>query len=314
MAQYQPPDTETEIDAVTRAILDGNYSSPLRLRRILLNLTSPDDSDSDEGHYDSDEDDYSDYNEQKPINFTNIAARPISVRTEVPPKTMLQVQTTLLQAGHKRVSCNPLQKAIIENDLEAFVHILDLYEFAGVAIWPDSWAYHHAVTLDRPEMLDELIRRSGVGIPIPFDEAKGRGADSKKVLERVYHGLKVGGKRRVDLAKHKQTQCKTLIYNYDLLRSAICFGATKVVDYLAGPRPIAAFAHYAETHNDDIAQYLRSIDNLGAVLPDLLGWQSNELNESPLLCAVINNRPDVLKLLFALKPSLMEEALHLRCG
>jgi hypothetical protein len=87
---------------------------------------------------------------------------------------MLQVETTLLQADHKRVSCKPLQKAIVENDLEAFVYTLDLYEFAGAEIWPDSGAYEHAVTLDRPEML-------------------------------------------------------------------------------AGPRPLAAFTHYAETHNDDIA-------------------------------------------------------------
>ncbi len=289
-------------------------STSLHLR---THLASSGDWDSDEreGHHDSDEDDYSDYCEEKLINFTDIAARPSSVRTEVPPKKMLELQAILLQASRKRVSCNPLQKAIVENDFEAFIHTLDLYEFAGAAIWPDSGAYGLVVALDRPEMLDELIRRSGVGIPIPSDAAKDSGANSKKVSEeRVYLGLKVGGKRRADIANYKQTQRKALTYNYDLLRSAISSGATKIVDYLAGPRPIAAFTHYAETHNDDIAQYLRSIDNPDAVLPDLLGWQSDELNESPLLCAVINNRLDVLKQLFALRPNLMEEVLHLRYG
>lgn len=291
MAQYQPPDTG--IDVTAGVILQDDL-----------------DSDDEGADGDSDSDDYS---EQEPINFTDIAARPSSVRTEVPPKKMLELQAILLQAGCKRIFCNPLQKAIAENDFEAFVHTLDLYEFAGVAIWPDSGAYGLAVTLDRPEMLDELIRRSGVGIPIPSDAAKGRGADSKKVSgERVYLGLKVGGKRRADIATHIQTQRKTVTYNYDLLRSAISSGATKVIDYLAGPRPIAAFTHYADTHNDDIAQYLKSIDNLGVVLPDLLGWKSDDLNESPLLCAVINNRLDVLQQLFALKPNLMEEMLHLR--
>ncbi|KAI9451557.1 hypothetical protein BJY52DRAFT_1297191 [Lactarius psammicola] len=273
MAQYQPPDTE--IDGTTSATLHGG-----------------------------------DYGEQKPINFTDIAARPSSVRTEVSPKKLLELQSAFLQTGHKRVFCNPLQKAIVEDDFEAFVHTLDLYEFAGVAIWPDSEAYDYAVALDRPEMLDELIRRSGV--------VKGSGVDSKVSEERVYLGLKVRGKRRADIAKPKKTLAQrralpgTGTYNYDLLRSAIGSGATKVVDYLAGPRPIAAFTHYVETHNDDIAQYLKSINNLGAVLPDLLGWQSDELNESPLLCAVIDNRLDVLKQLFALKPNLMEEVLHLR--
>src|SRR6266702_3507679 len=168
----------------------------LHLRRSLSQLASSDDSDSDDD--DPDEDDYS---EQKPINFTDIAARPSSVRTEVPPRKMLELQTTLLQPGRKRVSCNPLQKAIVEDDFEAFVHTLDLYEFAGAAIWPDSGAYDFAVALDRPEILDELIRRSGVGIPIPSDAAKDSGANSKKVSEeRVYLGLKVGGKRRADIA------------------------------------------------------------------------------------------------------------------
>ena len=276
-------------------------------------MRSSDGSDSDEGSYDSEEDGYSDNDEQ--INFTDIAAKPSSVCTEVHPAKMLQVQTTLLQAGHKRISCNPLQKAMVENDMEAFVHILDLYEFVGEAIWPGSGAYDHAVKLDRPEMLDELIRRSGVGIPIPSDAAKGRVADPKKVPEeRVYLGLKVGGKRRLDLVRQRQTQRKTVTYNFDLLRGAISSSSTNVLEYLAGPRPIAAFTHYAETHDDDIAQYLKSIDDLGAVLPGLLGWQSDELNESPLQCAVINNRPTVVKQLFALKPNLMEEALHLRCG
>ncbi|KAH9057582.1 hypothetical protein EDB87DRAFT_1686168 [Lactarius vividus] len=296
-AQYQP---DTEIDE----------TSELILCKILCDDSDPNEG---EGEYDSDEDDYGDYSEGKPINFTDIAARPSSVRTDVPPTKLLELQAFLLQPGLKRVSCNPLQMAIVEDDFEAFVRTLDLYEFAGVAIWPDSGAYDFAVALDRVEMLDELIRRSGVGIPIPSDAAKGSGANSKQVpKERVYLGLKVGGKRRTDIEKHGQAQRKTPTYNYDLLRNAIRSGATKVIDYLAGPRPIAAFTHHAETHDDDIAQYLKSIDNLGAVLPDLLGWKPDELNESPLLCAVIDDKIDILKQLFALKPNLMEEALHLR--
>jgi hypothetical protein len=288
-----------------------------------------DDSDSDEeGLHDSDEDDYGDYGEQIPINFIDIAARPSSVRTDVPPTKMLELPATLLQEGRKYYTCNPLQKAISEYDSEAFAHILDLYDFVGQAILPDSGAHHLAVVLDRPEMLDEMIRRSGVGIPVPSDPEKGSGAEPKASDERTYLGLKVGGKRAA-VGAHKQralratagtNKLRPLLKvvghtdNYDLLRGAIRFGATKVIDYLAGPRPAGAFTHYAETHNDDLAQYLKSIDNLGTALPELLGWQSDELNESPLHCAVISNQLDLLKQMFALKPSLMEEALDLRCG
>ncbi|KAH8991545.1 hypothetical protein EDB92DRAFT_2114535 [Lactarius akahatsu] len=310
-AQYQPPDSE--MDGKIGGILRGNYHQ-VPLHRIYL---ISDDSNSDEREFDSDQDDYSDYSEEKPINFTDIAARPSSVRTDVSPKMMLELQTTFLQPGLKHVSCNSLQKAIIEDDFEAFVHTLNSYEFAGAAIWPDSRTYNFAVALDRPDMLDELIRRSGVGIPIPSYAAKASGPDSKSPEGRVYLGLKVGDKRRgTDIVNHRQTRHKTLTYNYGLLRSAIKFCATKVIDYLAGPRPTAAFTHFAEIHDNAIARYLKRVKkrtkDLSTALPDLLGWKPDELNESPLLCAVIDNKIDVLKQLFELKPNLMEEALHLR--
>ena len=289
-AQYQPRDTET--DATTSA--------------TLAHLASSYESDLDEEYH-------SNYSEQKPINFTDITAMPSSVRTGFPPTTMLELQANFLQAGGKSATGNPLQKAIVENDFEAFVRTLDLYVLAGMVIRPESGAYNLAVTLDRPEMLDEFIRRSGVGVSIPSDAAKGREADSKVSQKRVYLGLKVGGNRRVDIANHKETTSKTRTYDYDLLRSAIRSGATKVIDYLAGPRPTAAFKHYAETHDDEIAQYLKSIHNFDADLPELLGWKPDESNESPLLCAVIANRLDVLKQMFALKPRLMEESVDLRC-
>ncbi|KAI0255298.1 hypothetical protein BJV78DRAFT_1151713 [Lactifluus subvellereus] len=291
-AQYQPPEAQgPSFDATTSsAILEG---------------------DSDEESYDSDEED--EFREQKEINFTDIAARPSAVRTEVPARKMLEVCSVLLSADGKRIFCHPLQKAIIEDDFEAFICALDLYESAGVALGPNAGLYQLVMTLDRPDMLDELIRRSGVGIPIPSNVSKSPDANAKKdVEERVYLGLKVGGKRPTDIVQQKQTRHKPITYNYDLLRGAIASGATKVVEYLAGPRPLAAHAHHAVTHSDDMAQYLKSIDNLEAALPDLLGWQVDELNESPLLCAVINDRLDILKQLFALKPNLMEEALHQR--
>ncbi|KAH9970349.1 ankyrin repeat-containing domain protein, partial [Lactifluus volemus] len=269
------------------------------------------DDDSDEESPDSDEED--DYSEQKEINFTDITARPSPVRTEVPANKMLQACSLLLGADGKCISCNPLQKSIIEDDFEAFVQgplvrILDLYQSAGVAIWPDVAVYELAVTLDRPGMVDELIRHSGIGIPIPSDTKK---SPTKPAEERVYLGLKVGGKRRVDIIQQTQTH-KTITYNYALLYNAISSGATKVVEYLAGPRPLAAYAYYAVTHNDDIAQFLKMVDNLEAALPDLLGWKVDELNESPLLGVVINGKLDILKQMFSLKPNLMEEALHQR--
>jgi hypothetical protein len=207
-----------------------------------------------------------------------------------------KAQGVFLEADGKRHFCNPLQKAVREDDFEAFIRTLELYQFAGVTLWPNAAVHDLAVTLDRPDMVDELTRRTGVGIPhYPSDTAEtSHQKHLKKAKEggRVYLGLKVGGKRRAETTEQAP---RAILYNYDLLRAAITHGSSKVVEYLAGPRPLAAYAYYAATHSDDISQYLKSIENLEAVLPDLLGWHVDELNESPLLCAVVKNKLDILK-------------------
>ena len=220
-------------------------------------------------------------------------------------------QDVLLEADDKRISCHPLQKAIYDDDFEVFVRTVELYQFAEVALWPNAAIYDLVMALDRPDMLDEFVRRTGVGIPhYPSGTSEDRQQNLRKAIkeERVYLGLKVGGKRRADIAP------RVLMYNCDLLRSAITNGAAKIVEYLAGPRPLAAYTHYAANHSDDIAQHLKSLENLGTVLSELLSWQVDKLNESPLLSAVIHDKIDILKLLFVLKPNLMEEALHQRYG
>ena len=270
--------------------------------------------DSDEGSYNSDNED-EDYEYEQEINFTDLAARPSAVRADVSAEKMLLLpQDILLEADDKRISCNPLQKAIYEDDFEAFVRTVELYQFAGVALWPTTAVHDLAVSLDRPDILDELTRRTGVGIPFYLsDISEYHQQNLKKAIKekRVYLGLKVGGKRRTDTAQVQDVP-RHLIYNYDLLRSAIEHGAAKIVEYLAGPRPLAAYAYYAATQSGHIAQHLKSLKNLDAVLSDLLGWQVDELNESPLLSAVIHDKIDILKQLFVLKPNLMEEALHQR--
>jgi hypothetical protein len=268
---------------------------------------------ADDSVCDSDEDSKEDYSQRKEVDFVDLAERPSAVRAEVSAKAMLEAKSELLSADGKRVHYNPVQKTIEENDFQGFVCVLESYKFAGVALWPDAAAHVLVVNLDRPDMLDELTRRTGVGIPYPSNTMRNPDAKPERAAEeRVYLGLKVGGKRRAETMK--QSKSKGLAYNYDILRNAIALGATKVVEYLAGPRVLAAYTDYAAAQSDDIARYLRSVDNLETTLPGLLGWQIDELNESPLLCAVIHNKLDILKQLVALKPKLMEEALHNRCG
>jgi hypothetical protein len=314
-AQYQALGAETPpFDPIVDVLSDGKkcpHITTFLLDCLIMRFAD----DSEKGFYDSDEDSEENYSQQKEIDFVDLAARPSAVRAEVSAKKMLETKSALLRADGKRAYYNPLQKTIEENDFEGFVCALELYKFAGVALWPDVAGHELVVKLDRPDMLDELTRRTGVGIPYLSNTAKNPLANpDKDAEERVYLGLKVGGKRRAETMEQIQSQRKSLTYNYDLLRSAIALGATKIVEYLAGPRVLAAYTDYAAAQSDDIAQYLRSVDNLETALPGLLGWQIDELNESPLLCAVIHNKLDILKQLIVLKPDLMEEAIHKRCG
>ena len=317
-AQYQPPDAGANAEATplvpTSSVLSDCKHSFIVTFPMAFSLILHVADDSDEEGYDSDDSD-EDYEYEQEINFTDVAARPSVVRAKVSAEKMLRLaQDILLEAGDKHISCNPLEKAVYEDDFETFVRTVELYEFVGVALWSATRVHELAVALDRPDMLDELMRRTGVGIPYyPSDTLEGHQQNLKKDIEerRVYLGLKVGGKRRADSS---QDGPRVLRYNYDLLRSAITRGSGKIVEYLAGPRPLAAYTYYAATHSGDVARYLKSFENLGAVLSDHLGWQVDELNESPLLSAVIHDKIDILKQLFVLKPNLMEEALHQRYG
>lgn len=312
MAQYQASDAEIpSLDLAVDIPTDGKkyiHFTTFVLNCLIMRFVD----DSEKGFYDSDEESEEDCSQQKEIDFVDLAARPSAIRAEVSANKMLETRSAFLGADGKRVFYNPLQKTVEANDFEGFICALELYMFAGVALWPGVAVHDLVVKLDRPDMLNELTRRTGVGIPYPSNIAKNPHANPEKAAEeRVYLGLKVGGKRRAETIKSER---KGLTYNYDLLRNAIIFGATKVVDYLAGPRVLAAYTDHAATQNDDIAQYLKSVDSLETALPGLLGWKIDELDESPLLCAVIHDKLDILKQLFALKPKLMEEALHKRCG
>jgi hypothetical protein len=251
------------------------------------------------------------------VNFTDLAAKPFAIRAEVSAtKMLLHHQSVLLEADSRTAFYTALQKAIHEDDFEVFVHTLELYEFyefAGVTLWPNALAHQLAVELDRADMVNELIRRTGVGISYPY-VATGNLHNTPKAVERpIYLGLKVGGKRRVEIMEQDHSETR-VIQSYGLLSEAITNGSIRVIKYLAGPQPLTAYTYYAETHSDGIAQYLKNVENLEAALPEFLGWKVDESIESPLFCAVKSNKLDILKQLFALKPDLMEEALHQRYG
>ncbi|KAI9060760.1 ankyrin [Trametes sanguinea] len=275
-----------------------------------------DDGSGDESDSDSDED--MDDDETEAINFVDIAQRPSQVQTNVPPADLLGLVDGYIDPQTKGIiGVTPLRKAIMENDFEAFVQIADLYKSLPTPGTLPEIALSWALSYDRPEMLDEIIRRTGKGIYAETPEEEEEETvdhDSTKPTRppaKVYLGLNVHGKKRKDLAQKADPDAPSATDNFRLpiLWEAAHKGAIGVLRYLATERPTAAYDYYAAAHSDKTAKYIRRIRD---DIPQKLGWTSNQLNESVVTAAVIGNQLEVLKALVDLRPAEMQSALMSR--
>ena len=215
------------------------------------------------------------------------------------------------RTGHARL----LSKAVIDHDLEAFVHIANLYQTL-----PEEFEMEHSImdTIlkeDQPDILDEYIRRTGSGIDMKSNRKDTEGpeviATAVNDKNKIYLGLNVGGKKRADLARANDPDASYKEpFEIPILWEAVRANAKAVVEYLAGDRPLAAYRFYASTHSDEQAIWLRRVTDLDKLLPTWLGWTMNQMGDSPLMAAIIANDLDVIKLLFRKAPQMMAATTH----
>ncbi|KAF9475283.1 ankyrin [Pholiota conissans] len=279
------------------------------------------DSDDDDG-YDSEGSDET--IEKQEIKFIDIATRPSAVKSEIHPKQILDTTTPTLKSYG---NANPLTKSVLDKDLEAFVHIANLYQSAlPQAVELDSTGVLDLILQeDQADILDEYIRRTGDGIDI--DVAKKVGdvpAESELPIatndvNKIYLGLNVHGKKRTDLAKKNDPNATGYDDRvvYPLVWRAASSKAKDILTYLNSNRPLSAYKFYAVTHSDPKALWLRRVQNdknagniLEKKLSTWLGWLIRPLGDSPLTAAVIADDLDTIKLLSKLQPALIAEALQ----
>jgi hypothetical protein len=319
-AQYVPADEDKKF-STKGVILRKCLSLCLLFHEILFDADlCKDDSDSD-----SDDSDDSDGSEdtvkpQQNFNFTDVAKRSSVIQCQVPPGKMLgcSIYWAIRKTPENEISAQSgsmLMKAIFDNDLEAFVHIIDWHLNTLPAPTELIPQYLDAIIAhDRVELLDEYIRRTGSGINVKALQAQG-----EDILlgneRRVYLGLSVRGKKRSDLAaKNDPNAITTAVMSVPLLWKAALSKAQGIIAYISGDRPLAAYRLYSSTHSDLAAERLRRAPNLEKALPEWLGWTISPLNESPLTAAILGNSVEVVKKLFALSPHFMVSTLHQRYG
>ncbi|KAI0668109.1 ankyrin [Trametes maxima] len=271
------------------------------------------DDDSEDGSEDTcgEEDEF----EREEVSFVDIACRPSQVETDVPPSRLLELTDGYLHPTKTAIHGLPILKAIMDDDFEGFVQIADLYKILPEPMeLPTSEVLEWVSTYDRPEMLDELIRRAGAGIVVPDaneDEDEGAEGKPKALPPKTYFGLNVHGKKRKDLARKADPNAYSPAKQFEipLLWTAARSGAIRIVQYLATDRPIAAYDYYASTHSDEKARYLRRIREQ---IPQRIGWTVNVLNESAVTASVVGDHVDALKTVIAMKPTQMQSALMSR--
>lgn len=204
----------------------------------------------------------------------------------------------------------------MDNDLEAFVNICDMAKGIPDPQEPDLNCLRLAVEHDSAGVVDEIIRRTGLGIDVDqFEEQEDSKEDQARNVEsKLYLGLTVHGKKRKDLAKHADN-APTQQSQIPLLWLAIKSGSMKVIEYLSGPNVLAAYRYYVNTHSTDRAKILRKRETeLDQILPGLLGVSPNNRLETALTAALVGfrkeNKLEMIKKVIALNPSQAKSFLH----
>lgn len=287
--------------------------------KILINAFLDDESETESVE--------SDITIHQELKFVDIATRPCRVRSRIHPMKLLQTPVPYFTPRHDTNADTDLvageavalELAVILSDLESFVHIANLYESLPQSVeLPDL--IDTILEHDQAQILNEYIRRTGKGIDIAgAQESTKTGPVPVAVNDenRIYLGLNVHGKKRIDLAKKNAP----IAANSDssttapLVWRAIKAKAVAIVSYLGSESPFAAYRHYASVHSDSNAIWFRRLgtnegEDLEKWLPNWLGWSCEGIGESPLSTAIISGDVEIAKLVAKLNPKLFSQCLQ----
>ncbi|KAM6501508.1 ankyrin repeat protein [Amanita muscaria] len=245
-------------------------------------------------------------------DYVDISKQPSALKCTVNPSSLL---TNSRMYGHvynnNYLRETPLDKAIREDDTETFVKILNMADAFSIALEGLDGLLDSIIRKDNTELLDVLIRHTGTGIDFTVVRRETTGAIAINDSNKLYLGLSIHGKKRLDLArKHDPNASNGAQQQFPLLWKALVGRAERIVDYLSSKRPYTAYRAYAVSRSDERAERLRKVNNLKELLPQWLGFRANTLGESPLTAAVLSGNMEIVKVLFAKHKQSTKAALH----
>ncbi|PPQ73506.1 hypothetical protein CVT24_007652 [Panaeolus cyanescens] len=298
------------------SIASAQYSpKEVALKAFKISRKPDEDDDDDENSdYDSDGSDMT--VNQKDVKFIDIATTPSSVRCTYKPQDLLQYNFDHKE-GERVHERNLLTMAIAEGNIKNFKHVISLYD--SLPQMSDLGGHDTLTALvqkGQPDMLDEFIRRTGLGIDI---EGAGKSmglAELPKTINdsnKLYLGIKIHGKKRADLAmKNDPTAQPKRGAVPPLVWRAAEAGATGILTYLSSGKPLEAYQYYSSKQTVERAIWIKNFPDFGKHLPGLLGWKITDFGASPLTSALLHGQHEVLDHLFSIDSKLMTAALQRR--
>nr|POE59301.1 ankyrin repeat domain-containing protein 54 [Quercus suber] len=166
--------------------------------------------------------------------------------------------------------------------------------------------FEYAIKVDRPELLEEITRRTGAGLPLRQLLARS-GVEVPKEKPKHYQGLSVHGKKRTDWAAagRNSMQAAPIGNHRPPLLEAAYAGSLKAAEWFSSNAPVRCYEEFAETHKDEkILQHLAlakggfaastekflSARSYLAIHSCLMGNKTS--NNSALLKYLISSMPD----------------------
>ena len=148
---------------------------------------------------------------------------------------------------------NLLEHAVVINDMKLLKFILTLgadqqarlaeEEDAQTSYTVPTHVFLKAIELGRTAMLAEMIRLTGVGIPL--NELIKTSGIELKTKPRYYQGLSVGGKKRADWAQAPGTEVKVIEERIPPLLQAAHVGSIESVEWFMSDAPMRRYKEFA---------------------------------------------------------------------
>ncbi|TRX88447.1 hypothetical protein FHL15_010637 [Xylaria flabelliformis] len=257
---------------VARAILEIAQAqwSPTEQEKARFKMAEPDEESYEESDASGSDSEPEIYKEIISDQFTidNIGQVSMQVKSNILPSTLISWHApTFVLRGDKVENTNLgtqdlLTFAMTQNDSRRFTFLLDMHtqfasnkpeddedESSKVYTFPEV-EFEHAIRMGRTNMLAEVIRRTGAGIPLE-DLVKKSGTEMK-VKPRYYQGLTVYGKKRADWARAgRNLVVKSTGTKVPPLLTAALKGSLDSVEWFLGDAPMR---HYREFGTSKVAK------------------------------------------------------------